>query len=462
MAENKDDIEKYLAGKLSPAERHALERNALTDPFLADALEGAESISPEEFSLDLNELNQKIIKPNRSKWFWPMRIAASVVGIALVSTAIFLTVRDDQENNLASSKNKEQGPSPSLAKKDSLNERDSASASGGKNPLANSGDKIKDESVEESKTGSLIAENKEPAQEKPKESRPVVSNDANQSLVERKGSGANLNQPIVTESQTVPVTANDSILQGFVSGVSKTADEEVDVLTDQVATLPSPDIAKSKRSERALAEAKKSQPVNLVVTGQVRDQQGQPLPGVNITAKNYSAGTTTDANGKYSIALNDPNPVLVYSFIGFVAQEQSVDKNKADDLNIQLQEDAMQLSEVVVTGYGTQKTSDEPVVRLAEPQGGRKAYDQYLEDKKVYPIQALENKIEGKVVIEFTVTTAGLLTDFNVVRKLGYGCDEEIIRLIKEGPQWRPSYIDNEAVESLVRVKTKFDLKGKR
>ena len=73
----------------------------------------------------------------------------------------------------------------------------------------------------------------------------------------------------------------------------------------------------------------------------------------------------------------------------------------------------------------------------------------------------MENKIEGKVVIEFTVTTVGLLTDFNVVRKLGYGCEEEIIRLVKEGPQWRPSYIDNEAVESLVRVKKKtFVQKG--
>ena len=101
-------------------------------------------------------------------------------------------------------------------------------------------------------------------------------------------------------------------------------------------------------------------------------------------------------------------------------------------------------------------------MRLAEPDGGRKAYDQYLEDKKIYPQQALENKIEGKVIIEFTVTTSGVLTDFNVIRKLGYGCEDEVIRLVKEGPKWKPTYIDNEAVESLVRVKTKFDLPGKK
>jgi len=66
------------------------------------------------------------------------------------------------------------------------------------------------------------------------------------------------------------------------------------------------------------------------------------------------------------------------------------------------------------------------------------------------------------VVIEFTVGTTGTLSDFNVVKKIGYGCEQEVIRLVKDGPQWRPSYIDNEAVESLVRVKTRFDLPGKK
>jgi TonB family protein len=126
-----------------------------------------------------------------------------------------------------------------------------------------------------------------------------------------------------------------------------------------------------------------------------------------------------------------------------------------------MEEDVTQLSEVVVTGYGDKRDNTEPVVRLAEPEGGRKAYDQYLDEKKIYPQQAIENKVEGKVTIEFTVGTTGGLSDFQVTRKLGYGCDEEVIRLVKEGPKWKPSYIDNEAVESLVKIKTKFKLPGK-
>src|SRR5258706_9746511 len=49
MADLKDDIEKYLNGQLGPEERHALEKKALSDPFLFDALGGAESIGANEF-----------------------------------------------------------------------------------------------------------------------------------------------------------------------------------------------------------------------------------------------------------------------------------------------------------------------------------------------------------------------------------------------------------------------------
>ena len=42
------------------------------------------------------------------------------------------------------------------------------------------------------------------------------------------------------------------------------------------------------------------------------------------------------------------------------------------------------------------------------------------------------------------------------------GCEEELIRMVKEGPGWYPSYIDNEAVESLVRIKTRFELPEKK
>ena len=62
MTDYSNDIEKYLNGKLTPAEMHALEKKALSDPFLAEALEGAEHIGGAEFSKDVIALNENILK----------------------------------------------------------------------------------------------------------------------------------------------------------------------------------------------------------------------------------------------------------------------------------------------------------------------------------------------------------------------------------------------------------------
>ena len=241
-----------------------------------------------------------------------------------------------------------------------------------------------------------------------------------------------------------------------------------ETIADEVVTAaPSPQPV-TQKLKKELEMARKNSPVsgayitseNKTITGQVRDQNGEPMPGVNINVKGSTQGVVTNAEGKYSIVLSDPNTILTYSFIGFVSQEMKMDKAE-DYADVQLMEDATQLSEVVVTGYGEKRTDSEPIIRLAEPVGGRKAYNKYLEEGKIYPQQALESKIEGKVVIEFTVSAIGTLSDFRVIKKLGFGCDEEVIRLVREGAAWRPSYIDNEPAESLVRIKTRFELPQK-
>jgi hypothetical protein len=56
MRDWKTDIEKYKRGELTPAQMHALEKEALRDPFLADALEGADALDATTFSSDVNEL----------------------------------------------------------------------------------------------------------------------------------------------------------------------------------------------------------------------------------------------------------------------------------------------------------------------------------------------------------------------------------------------------------------------
>jgi TonB-dependent SusC/RagA subfamily outer membrane receptor len=92
---------------------------------------------------------------------------------------------------------------------------------------------------------------------------------------------------------------------------------------------------------------------SLVVSGVVKDESGIALPGVNILLKGTSTGTVTDTDGKYSIEVPSPESTLVFSFIGYVAQEVNVGQQSTID--IQMVADIATLGEVVVVGYGTQE-----------------------------------------------------------------------------------------------------------
>ncbi|ODS80888.1 MAG: hypothetical protein ABS46_13075 [Cytophagaceae bacterium SCN 52-12] len=97
-------------------------------------------------------------------------------------------------------------------------------------------------------------------------------------------------------------------------------------------------------------------PADQTVTGSVTDEKGEPLPGVSILVKGTQQGTTTDIDGKFSLHLTNENPVLVFSFVGYVSQEVSVANQSV--INIRLESDTKALDELVVVGYGTMKKSD--------------------------------------------------------------------------------------------------------
>jgi len=90
-----------------------------------------------------------------------------------------------------------------------------------------------------------------------------------------------------------------------------------------------------------------------LVTGTVTDQTGTPLPGVSVVVDGTTQGVSTDFDGNYSIDVESPDAVLVYSYIGFLTQ--NVERNGQSTIDVQMQEDVQNLDEVVVVGYGTQK-----------------------------------------------------------------------------------------------------------
>lgn len=97
---------------------------------------------------------------------------------------------------------------------------------------------------------------------------------------------------------------------------------------------------------------------NTVITGKVVDENGESLPGVSVTIKNTTIGTTANVDGIYS--LNVPAQysagTLVFSFIGFTTKEIPINGRK--QINIKLVPDRKVLDEVVVVGYGIQAKRD--------------------------------------------------------------------------------------------------------
>lgn len=130
------------------------------------------------------------------------------------------------------------------------------------------------------------------------------------------------------------------------------------------------------------------------VSGTVRDDSGQPIPGVNVIEKGTTNGMATDSEGRYSLVVADGNATLVYSFIGYITQE--VPLNGRSSIDVSMVSDMKTLEEVVVVGYGTQLKKDltGSVSNLS---------DKRLLDRPAFNIgQAIGGKVAGVKIIERT------------------------------------------------------------
>jgi TonB family protein len=89
---------------------------------------------------------------------------------------------------------------------------------------------------------------------------------------------------------------------------------------------------------------------------------------------------------------------------------------------------------------------------------GNRHYSRYLKRNLKYPKAAKENNISGDVILELTINVFGSITNIDVVQTIGYGCDEEAMRLVREGPKWTPGSINNVPTESKVKITVQFKL----
>ena len=92
-----------------------------------------------------------------------------------------------------------------------------------------------------------------------------------------------------------------------------------------------------------------------------------------------------------------------------------------------------------------------------EPEIGFAEYQVYLQENLQYPDEARLNNVAGVVKIGFTLKPGSTYSKFRIVEGLGYGCDQEAERLIREGPNWKPAIRKGMATKEEVIVEIKFE-----
>jgi TonB family protein len=367
------DIERYHSGEMLPEERHALEKAALDDPFLADALEGyaftstpSADLAKIQSRLDEKKDRKKVI-PLFQKYRW-LSVAAIVLIIAGAGWFAYNISQKQNNSSVTALKNK-------------LPERDSNSTV--TSPQNSLQDSVND------KTTPVEQESLAKNQSKAQSNKVILGAVGLQSKEKLNNSDKeitqNNNEEIVSKTVSVPSTQNE-----VVSANNRLSNVSPDRVNMNNAISPDPRLNKATNDAARKKLYYKAENNNADVTAKVRN-----------------------------INTNDT----------------------IKDLNIVLQPlPGDSLSEVVV-GYGKQKKSTEkyPIVIIdtLEPAEGYVHFDDYVASNLKMPEELKTKTIAGEVQLSFDVDKDGKPTNIAVVKSLCEKCDEEAIRLLKEGPKWK-------------------------
>jgi TonB family protein len=461
MDDYTEDIDKYLKGQLTPAQMNALEKKALDDPFLADALQGIGTLEAGQLHSDIQDLQGKLARKMHSgtaTWVWTARIAAGLLILAVSTFLIFfISNRQEQANgNLALNKEERsedkqqvQPLAPAIAD----------SAGPGRSALPEASEQKTEERSEPApaaRPSDIRSRAQQPAEDAPAKDSRTESDQFDREVTDEVEA---VDSKIAEALREKEKTASSVRPQSVPSEI--TLEEETKVESPQKN-----DDAVAKRKAISGARAAEGSGANHSVTrkivrGKVTfSEDGTGLPGVNVLVKGSNEGTVSDSQGYFQIAV-EGQPTLQFSFIGFTTEEVEA---SSDELNVKLDTDVSELSEVVVVG-GTDDVGFLPstptIMELAAPEGGRRMFKQYLEQNLQYPQAALENHIEGKVTVQFNIDMTGQLSNFRVIRGIGFGCEEEVIRLIRQGPKWSPTKKNEAAIKDRVRIRMRFSLPKK-
>jgi TonB family protein len=216
------------------------------------------------------------------------------------------------------------------------------------------------------------------------------------------------------------------------------------------------------------------------IQGHVFDAMGQPASGVVLISKNNKIGyegyplyAITNVNGEFS--LNGAFPVDTFRIV-YKDLKLNVINNKSRYLNITLpQINAEVIGNGVITANRTvlpkpptqfKVITNATVMDYFGPLGtmsatynaGPAKFIDYIKSKIIYPQTAINHNIEGVVQVEFTIDRDGTVIDTQILKGIGYGCDEAVINAFKNCHKWRPGINMGKPVTEQFIIEIEFKL----
>jgi TonB family protein len=242
----------------------------------------------------------------------------------------------------------------------------------------------------------------------------------------------------VTSKPAPPVTYAPAPASAPVQQAPKSSTPSGDVV------MKNEDGVFTKKASRAKANA-------TIISGTVLDEDSkEPVPNVEIFSEDKTLGKT-DANGRFNINNSLINNKLRLIAPDFENTEIEVINGESQPLFIRPK------AELIFIDLKRNKTwKYNPSEHSAQPTVSPDDYLEYLQKNLKKPKQAIDNQIVGNVTVEFKVSKEGKLSDFKIIKSLGYGCDEEAIRVIKDGPSWMSKVSGGESRRQRVRQEVNF------
>ncbi len=421
-----DDIPRYLEGGMSAVEMHAMEKAALDDPFLADAIEGyalandaqkQEAMFASRQQLD-REFAARISKNKKAGarvvGFRRWQTAAAAVIIISAAALGYLAYDDKAESTMLSQTEKvvREESSPMVAA-DTSTGSSAAPETDAIEPAAATM-KVRDP---ETKSKAKLETTPQTTADTKQETRPVRE--------EPKAEKA-LRNPAPTSAAGETLAYQPAIAERTMIDSSPPQQKLVQELQGRVAGVA---ITKNQRNEQAVN--------NKYFNGQLLTPDNRPLSNAVINVSNDQKQYLTDNNGYFTIPSSDSAVVVDIALIGQQPQRFTLSQNPALNKLI-IPGQAPELSEVVVVGYGakrkTTKTQTTANAMNAEPVGGWEAFNKYIAANKP---DSLLNIPPITTAITFSVSGKNKLSDFRITNSISPSHDDAAIRLIRQGPAWK-------------------------